>query len=148
MMTSTTDNRIYQPSAAPAIDDPIKSDPEAPPKYEHFEQQPEQESLLPRPQSHTPRSRRRSSKTGLWNRLLTVFIVSSAILAFISLLRHLPSLQVRCGPWRTGRPAVAMAGLSRLATHYTLPSGDKIPSVALGMSSSIFDTLLRELMLP
>ncbi|KAJ2917015.1 hypothetical protein MD484_g3371, partial [Candolleomyces efflorescens] len=103
----------------PNIEDTVtsprpRSDLEAPPKYSYFEDIEEQE--------YAPARQRKRSET--WKATLTVgLLVIAAMYALISGLRGAFKFGgTRCHGRKSGLP-----------THYTLPSGDKIPSVALGV---------------
>jgi hypothetical protein len=114
MSFPTSKQHGYLP--VPNIEDTVtsprpRSDLEAPPKYSYFEDIEEQE--------YAPTRQRKRSET--WKATLTVgLLVVAAMYALVSGLRGAFG-GTRCH------------GKSGLPTHYTLPSGDKIPSVALGV---------------
>jgi hypothetical protein len=90
-----------------------RSDLEAPPKYTHLEDVDDQEAL-----SMRPAKQRESWKKSLGTAFLVASVVYCVVWGFRGAFGRLRS------PGCSGKHA--------LPTSYTLPSGDKIPSVALG----------------
>ncbi|KAJ2921113.1 hypothetical protein H1R20_g15981, partial [Candolleomyces eurysporus] len=111
--TSKQHGYLPVPNIEDTVDSPRpRSDLEAPPKYSYFEDVEEQEYDAMRP--------RKRAET--WKTTLTVgLLVAAAMYALVSGLRGAFG-----GSGCHGRK-------SGLPTHYTLPSGDRIPSVALGV---------------
>ena len=73
-----------------------------------------------------------------WKRLLVVLAVAAVFQCTYLSVKHLNSSHPTTRPARLGTPCRGknhkQSSAASLPTHYTLPSGDKIPSVALGAS--------------
>ena len=102
---STLEENVSSPHPRPDL--------EAPPKYAHFEDVEEQEEV-----SVGPQKQRESWKKSLGTGLLVASVVYFIVWGFRGAFGKLGSPGCR--------------GKHALPTSYTLPSGDKIPSVALG----------------
>ena len=73
-----------------------------------------------------------------WKRLLVVLALAAIFQCTYLSVKHLSSSHPTTRPARLGTPCRGknhkQSSAASLPTHYTLPSGDKIPSVALGAS--------------
>lgn len=77
-------------------------------------------------------SESKKKPNALFIRLLVVF---GAMYAILTGVRHLPARSLRFTLPQCLGGAHRALSTAKLPSHYTLPSGDKIPSVALGAST-------------